>query len=193
MRSKEVEVITLLTEKRDTELSINGIAKLLRKDYKSAHNIVTRLSRMGLLELRPFGRSHRVLLRNTTHPLIFEAEYHRRRELLKNKDIAVMHDAFRGLRSGFYVLLVSGSYAKRTQTKHSDIDLLFIVPDAAEGSLEREIQGIAGTLPLTVHIHVFRETDFKAMRDSKESTVGSEAIKNNVILRGIESYYELIS
>jgi len=30
------------------------------------------------------------------------------------------------------------------------------------------------------------------MKRSKEVTVGSEAIKNNVILHGIEYYYEMI-
>ncbi|MBI2137231.1 nucleotidyltransferase domain-containing protein [Candidatus Woesearchaeota archaeon] len=193
MKGKEVEVVRLLIENKEKELSINQIAKLLKKDYKNAHNIVSRLSKMLLLKLQPFGSSHRVTLVGKINPLIFEAEYFRRSELLKNKDIAVMHDSFKGIHSKLYVLLVFGSYAKKTQTKRSDIDLMFIVPDAEEEKLEREIQNIASTLPLRIHINIFREYDFNAMKNSKEITVGSEAIKHNVILHGIESYYELIS
>jgi len=192
MKSKEVEIIKLLIENRDKDLSINQIAKLLKKDYKNAHNIITRLSKMQLVQLQPFGNSYRVSLINRMHPLIFETEYLRRSELLKKKDIAVMYSYFNGMHSKLYILLVFGSYAKKTQTKHSDIDLMFIVPDAAEEKMEKEIQNIAGTLPLKIHINIFKESDFKAMKNSKEITVGSEAIKNNIILQGIEPYYGMV-
>ncbi|MBI2142230.1 nucleotidyltransferase domain-containing protein [Candidatus Woesearchaeota archaeon] len=192
MRGKEVEIIRLLIENREKELSINQIAKLLKKDYKNTHNIVTRLAEAQLVRLQPFGKPYRVTVINKTHPLIFEAEYLRRKELLKNKDLAVMNDSFKALNSKLYVLLVFGSYAKKTQTKHSDIDLMFIVPDAAEEVMEREIQNIASMLPLKLHINIFRESDFKGMKNSKQATVGSEAMKNNVILHGIDSYYEML-
>ena len=192
MKNKEVEVVKLLIEQRDKELSINQIAKLLKKDYKNTHNMVIRLVKMSLVQLQPFGRSQRVVLYNKPHPLLFEAEYGRRRELLKNKAIAIMYDSFRRLRSTFYILLVFGSYAKKTYTKHSDIDLLFIVPDRAEDSMERELYNISNTLPLKLHVHIFKETDFKAMKNSKEITVGSEAMQHNIIIHGIESYYELL-
>lgn len=192
MKSKEVEVIKLLIENRDKELSISNVAKLLKKDYKNAHNIVSRLAKMSLVELQPFGRSYKVLLSSRMHPLVLEAEYNRRDELLKNKDFAVMLDSFRGLSSRFYVLLLFGSFAKKTGTRHSDIDLMFIVPDKAEEGMEREINNITGTIPLKLHITIFKEKDFMAMKNSKEATVGSEAIKKNILLHGIESYYEMM-
>lgn len=192
MRNSDVEVIRLLIENREAELSINKIAGLLKKDYKNIHTIVRRLSKMSAVTLQPFGKSHRVTLNDKPHPLIIEAEYLRRHELLKNKNVAVLYDSFRGLRSAAYILLVFGSYAKKKQTKQSDIDLLFVVPDAAEEEMEKEINNIARTLPLKLHIAIFKETDFIAMKNSKETTVGSEAIKNNIILHGIELYYEMI-
>lgn len=193
MKGKETEIIKLLIENRDKELSINQIAKLLKKDYKNTHNIVSRLSKMQLVELKPFGNSHRVILLNNPNPLIFEAEYLRKNELLKSKDIAILYDSFKGLSSKLNILLVFGSYAKKVQTKHSDIDIMLIVPDAEEEKMEKEIHTIGHILPLKIHINIFKENDFKAMNNSKEITVGSEAIKNNVILHGIESYYEMIS
>ena len=192
MKSKEAEIIKLLIENREKELSINQIAKLLKKDYKNAHNIITRLSKMKVVKLESFGKSYKVILASKAHPLIYEAECIRRQELLKNKDIEVMYDSFKSMRSKLYVLLLFGSYAKKTQTKLSDIDLMFIVPDLAEDKMEKEIQNIAGTLPLKIHVNIFKESDFKAMKNSKEITVGSEAIKNNIILLGIESYYEML-
>jgi|SRR3989338_7502938 len=192
MKSKEVEIIKLLLENKEKELNINLIAKLLKKDYKNVHNIVTRLSTMQLVKLETFGKSYRVILANKAHPLIYEAEYRRRIDLLKNKNITVMYDSFKSMGSKLYVLLIFGSYAKKTQNQHSDIDLLFIVPDGSEEKMETEIQTIAGTLPLKLHVNIFKESDFIAMKKSKETTVGSEAIMKNIILHGVECYYEMI-
>src|SRR3989338_616078 len=192
MKRKDVEVLRLLIENKENELSINQVAKLLKKDYRNAHNIVTRLSRMQLVRLQSFGRSYKVSLVSKIHPLLFEAEYLRRSDILRNKDIAVMYDSFKGMKSKLFVLLLFGSHAKKTQTKYSDIDLLFIVPDESEDKMEKAIQNIAGTLPLEIHMNIFKESDFKAMKNSKEITVGSEAINNNVILCDIEPYYEMI-
>ncbi|MEK6968153.1 MAG: nucleotidyltransferase domain-containing protein [Nanoarchaeota archaeon] len=192
MIGNEVEFIRLLIENKDKDLSISSVAKLLKKDYKNAHNIVKRLEKRSLISLKPFGRSYRLTLNIKPHPLIFEAEHERRSELLKNKDLVVMLETFKGLRTKLFVLLVFGSHAKKTSTKHSDIDLLFIVPDAGEERIEKEIQNIASILPLKLHLNIFSETDFKAMKNSKETTVGSEAIMHNVILHGIEPYYEIV-
>src|SRR3989344_303428 len=118
MKGKEIEVIKLLIENRNKDIRINQIAKLLKKDYKNTHNIVTRLLKMSLIKLQPFGRSYKVILINKINPLIFEAEYIRRIDLLKNKNISVMCDYLKNLSSKLYILLVFGSYAKKAQTKH---------------------------------------------------------------------------
>jgi len=192
MKGIEVEIIQALIEQKHNELSINQLAKLLKKDYKNVHNIISRLAKASLISLQPFGGSYRIILSNKMHPRIFEAEHNRRKNLLENKDIAVMLDYFKKLSSKLYVLILFGSYAKKTNTKHSDIDLMFIIPDTAEDKMEKEIQNTAKAIPLRLHISVFTESEFKAMKNSKETTAGSEAIKNNIILHGIESYYEMI-
>lgn len=192
MKGKEVEIIKVLLENRDANLSMNHIATLLKKDYKNTHTIIKRLEAESLVNLEPFGNSCKVSLSTIMHPLLFEAEYGRRGELLKNKDISIMFDYFKKLKTKFYVLLVFGSYAKKRNNKSSDIDLLFIVPDASESGLEKEIYSIGRTLPLPLHINVFKESDFRAMIQSKAVTVGQEAMKHNVILYGIEAFYEMI-
>ena len=58
--------------------------------------------------------------------------------------------------------------------------------------MEKSIHHIASLNPLKLHLNLFKESEFIAMKKSKEFTVGSEAIKNNIILYGTEQYYELI-
>ncbi|MFA5887732.1 MAG: nucleotidyltransferase domain-containing protein [Candidatus Nanoarchaeia archaeon] len=193
MRNKDAVIIRYLIENKNKELNILRISKELKMDYKNAYSIVKRLEKQSLVNLEPFGQSSRVKLISPMHPLIFEAEYQRRKELLKDKNLAVMLNDFKqAIKSKCYVLLVFGSYAKKTQTKNSDIDLMFIVPDGKEELFEKEVHRIASSLPLPIHYLVFSEKQFLEMIYAKESNVGQEALKNNIILYGIEAYYELV-
>ncbi len=193
MRNKDAIIIRYLIENKNEELNILKISKELRMDYKNVYSIVKRLEKELLVKLESFGQSSRVKLISQVHPLIFEAEYNRRKELLKDKNLAVMLNDFKNaLKSKCYMLLIFGSYAKKTQTKNSDIDLMFIVPDGKEELFEKDVHRAARSLPLPIHYLVFSEKQFLDMNNAKESNIGQEALKNNIILYGIETYYEMI-
>ncbi len=193
MRNEESSIIKCVLENKGIEYSISQLAKELKKDYKNVHTIVKRLEKKGIFSIQSFGNASKIILKQQCHPLVYEAEYCRRKEILKNKNIKNIVDLYqRNMKSKLYVLLLFGSYAKKSQGKNSDIDLLFIVADLCEEEAEKNIQSIASLIPLPLHINIFKEKDFIAMKNSKEQTVGSEVIKNNLILYGIETYYELI-
>ncbi len=193
MKGKESEIIKFLIENKNDEFNILKISKSIGIDYKNVHSIVNRLKKSELLKIEQFGKSNRIRLIEKAHPLIFEAEFERRNDILKDKNLAVMLSSFkRGIKSNLYILLLFGSYAKKTQTKNSDIDLMFICPDPLEGGFERNIGRIARSMPLKLHPLVFSEKQFAEMANSKESNVGHEALKNNVILYGIEAFYGMI-
>ena len=92
------------------------------------------------------------------------------------------------VKSGFFVFLVFGSYAKGRPTKSSDIDIMFISNDE---NFEGKIQNITSLLPIKTHVLVFTEEEFIRMKDSKKSNVVKEGMGNNMILYGIENYYRL--
>ncbi|MEK6816232.1 MAG: nucleotidyltransferase domain-containing protein [Nanoarchaeota archaeon] len=193
MKNKDAAIIRYLIENKMKELNILKISKGLRMDYKNIYSIVKRLEKESIVKLESFGQSSRVKLVSKVHPLIFEAEYSRRKELLKDKNLAVMLSDFKNaLRTRCYVLLLFGSYAKRAQTKNSDIDLMLIVPDGREEAIEKDANGAVRSLPLPIHCLVFSEKQFLEMAYAKEPNVGQEALKNNVILHGIEAYYEMV-
>jgi len=193
MRDKDAIIVRFLIERKNEELNILKISKEVKMDYKNVYSIVKRLEKESLVKLESFGQSSRVKLISQVHPTIFEAEYTRRNEVLKDKNLAVMLNDFKNaLKSKCYILLIFGSYAKKTQTRNSDIDLMFIVPDGKEELFEKDIHKTTRLLPLPIHYLVFSEKQFLDMVNAKESNVGQEALKNNIILYGIESYYEMI-
>ena len=189
----DIKILKLLVEKKEEKLTIKKIAEALKINYRTAYDVITLLEKENLIQLTRAGNAKICSFNPRYHSKIVETEEIRKQELLKNKNITVMYDVLMKLHSKFYILLVFGSYVKNRQTKHSDIDLMFIVPDAAEESMEKEMQSLVNTLPLNIHLNAFKESDFKAMKNSKESTVGSEAIKSNIILHGVEAYYRMIA
>jgi predicted nucleotidyltransferase len=193
MRSKESTIIKFLIEHKNEELNILKIAKALKMDYKNVYSIIKRLEKILLVKIETFGQSSRIKLNAIIHPLVFEAEFERRKEILKDKNLTVMLSNFkRAIKSKLYVILLFGSYAKKTQTKNSDIDLMIICPDGLEDAFEKEISRIARSMPLPLHPSVFSENQFIEMIQAKESNVGQEALRNNIILYGIEQYYEMV-
>lgn len=193
MMKKDAAIVRYLIEKKNEELNILKISKAVKMDYKNVHSIIKRLEKKSLVTLESFGQSRRVKLVSQMHPLIFEAEYNRRKELLRDKNLAVMLNEFKkAVPSKCYVLLMFGSYAKKTQTKNSDIDLMFIVPDGKEEVFEKDINQAARLLPLPIQYLIFSEKQFLEMANAKQSNVGQEALKNNIILFGIETYYEMV-
>ena len=193
MRSKESTIIKFLIERKNEEWNIRSISKSLEMDYKSVYLIIKRLEKLSMVQIKTFGQSSKIKLNAIIHPLVFVAEFERRKEILRNKNLAVMLSSFkRAIKSRLYILLLFGSYAKKTQTKSSDIDIMFICPDRFEDAFEKDVNKVVRSMPLPLHPSVFSESQFLEMVNAKEPNVGQEALKNNVILYGIEQYYELM-
>ena len=117
--------------------------------------------------------------------ITFEAEFERKMDLFKNKDFLILHNRLAELKFPFIALLF-GSQAKGTATKHSDIDILAI------GGDEDKIKSTLSLLPDNIHLTYVTYENFIHMAKSREFTVVSEAIKNNIVLIGIEEYYRLL-
>ena len=193
MKGKESTIIKFLIEHKNEELNILNISKALKMDYKNIYSIIKRLEKLSLVKIETFGQSSRVKLNELIHPILFEAEFERRKEILKDKNLTVMLSNFkRTIKSKLYVLLLFGSYVKKTQTKSSDIDLMFICPNNLQDAFEKDVNRISSSMPLPLHPLVFSESQFIDMINAKESNAGQEALKNNVILYGIEQYYKMI-
>lgn len=176
--------------KTKKEPTIRELAKEIKSDYKIVHTAVSRLTEKELLEKKKIGSSIQVRFTNKLSKEVFEVEFERRKGCLKNKNIKIMFDTIKkNVGNINFVLLLFGSYSKDKVNKESDIDLMFI---ASEARMEEKIKQAIFTLPLKIHYFVFTEKQFRDMKDSKEANVVHDAVKNNILLYGIEQYYELI-
>ncbi len=188
MKNKDVDVIVALMDTQEDKVSISQLSKKLKIDYKNTYNIVKRLEKDNIIILNKFGKAYDCILNKKMHPLIFEAEYRRREELLKDKNLLVLYNKLNSIIYPF-IALIFGSYSKRTANQYSDIDLMLIYNKTKNIDIERTIS----LLPLDIHLVTFSFEEFVKMAKSKDFNVVGEAVKNNIIFIGIEDYYRLVN
>ena len=180
-----IKILALLLGKREEKFTIKKIAEALKINYRIAHEQAMKLEKEGLLKITKIGNSKICEFAYNFDSRVFEAEYLRREKLFKNKDFLILHNRLAELKFPFVALLF-GSHAKGTANRHSDIDILTI------GGDEKEIGATISLLPDKIHLTAVSYENFIHMAKSKEFTAVSEAVKNNLILIGIEEYYRLV-
>ena len=187
-KQNSVEVLKYLISHDYEMLNIANIAKGVNIDYKNTYNIIKNLQKDKIVNLKKIGNNNIVQFSKKLNPLVYEAEFNRREQLFKNKEIKAI---FSYLKNLYFpkIILLFGSHAKGLANHHSDIDLMVITNKNNEEEIELKLN----TLPFDIHLLFFTYEEFIPMVISKEFTVVSEAIKNNIIIEGIEDYYNLLS
>ena len=185
----EIKIFKSFIENKKPK-TIREIAQQIKADYRITHIAAQRLIEKKILKVQTVGKSSLCSLNEKYFGIeVYKAEDERKEEIFKNKNINQLYkEIMSKVKTGSFILLLFGSYAKRKQTKTSDIDLLFI---SNENGFEAKISDILSLLPLKTHALVFTEEEFIRMKDAKKSNVIQEAIESNIILYGIEAYYRI--
>ncbi|MBU2637711.1 MAG: nucleotidyltransferase domain-containing protein [Nanoarchaeota archaeon] len=185
----EIKAIKALI--RQEPMTIREISRKIKADYRITHTAVKLLSKKGALSIKEIGGSSLCELNRMYNGIeILQAEEERKTAFLKNKDMAVLYKEVTGnAGSGFFVMLVFGSYAKGSQTKDSDIDIMVISNDE---KLNKRINDILSALPLKIHFIPLNEEEFRRMYFSREPNVVKEAVKSYVLLHGAEQFYGMM-
>ena len=183
----EIKILKFMLLDDRKPRTIREISIKIKADYKIVHTASKRLVEKKLLKETRIGKSILLELTGKFSKEIFEAEYQRREELLKNKNFRLIFQALEEPNFQF-VALIFGSYAKGKASDRSDIDLMII----SEKEKERAIENLLSNFSLNIHLLFFSYEEFLQMKNSKELSVVSEALKNNIILINIEDYYRLL-
>ncbi len=101
-----------------------------------------------------------------------------------------INDLIKKTNHKFFSLLVVGSYAKGTQTQKSDLDVIIISNNTKK--IYAELRQYCELNIPQIHLHVFTEEEFKQMLLSDDYNYGKEAVKNNLIFFGADTYYKII-
>ncbi|HLC57716.1 MAG TPA: nucleotidyltransferase domain-containing protein [Candidatus Nanoarchaeia archaeon] len=180
-------ILAFLIENKTKAFSIKDISRYLKIDYKLSYINVKKLEEGEIIDVEDLKNVKRCSFKDRFNEDVFIVETERKNKILRKKELKAVYDRLKRINKLFIVLLF-GSYVKGTVIKSSDIDLLLIADEANA----REIESKLEILPFKIHLTHVHYDAFIDMIKSKEQSVVSEAIKNNIIFFGVEDYYRLV-
>ena len=188
LRPKE-KLLKYLIEHKEPQsiMTLSGSALV---DYKNTYNIINELQ-PEIISKEKIGNTNLIKLNLVPNQEIYFVENNRKQEFLsKNPKLKLIQNDTEEIGYPFMIVLIFGSYVKNTKTESSDIDIC-IISDNKEKSTE--LIDKLNLLSLKLEIHDFTTKEFISMIEKKQNNLGHEIVKSNIILYGIENYYNLIS
>ena len=187
--SAKEKLLNYLLENK-TPMSIMAASEAIGVDYKNTYNIVSGLQPDVILK-NNIGNTSLIEIKLMPSQEILSVENKRTAQFLtENKSLGLAKKDIDDINYPFLIVLVFGSYAKKAQSKKSDIDICIICDNKERTkSLISKLE----LLPIKLEVHNFTSAEFEKMLETREGNVGKEIVKNNILLYGTENYYKLIS
>ncbi len=180
----EQTILKLLIENKNKEFTIRELSKLLKKDYKNTYDAIQKIKTSINVDSK--GNASYISFKPILTNNIYQTEKIRT-ELIKS-EITLIYEDIQNIQNPFCIMVLFGSYAKNKQTKNSDVDICIIHNN------ELEIKKIENKLAIhpKIEIHSFHYKEFIEMLKTKEFNVAHEILNDGIILKNIDSYYEVI-
>jgi len=172
----ELEIILVLIKK---ETHLRKIAKLLGESHSTILRRLNDLIKENVLDYKREGRNKVFFIKNTLQSknYVFNAERYKLIKLLKKypKLNIIIEDILK--QSPKNLIILFGSYAKFKAKKTSDIDIYIETKDK---KIKEKIEEINSEINIKIGLF------------DTQSLLIKEIIKEHVILKGIEEFYEKI-
>jgi len=170
----ELEIIELLIKK---ESHIRGIAKILNESHSTILRKLNNLKKENVVDSRKEGKNKIFFLKNNiiTKTYILKTELNKLNKILrKYPELSIIFEEILK-RTDEKLIILFGSYAKNLAKKNSDIDIYI---ETENKNIKKSVEDIHSNI--NVKIGLF----------DINSLLIKEIIKDHVIIRGIEEFYE---
>jgi len=190
INKNELRILELFRKELFLAMSIREIMnKIESRSYQRVYEAVENLVKKNVLVLEKIGNTNLISLNLSREAILLlsfldEREGNKIPNYSKILDIKEISD---------YLILVTGSYASGGFNKKSDMDLVVIVPDKEDVvSIQKLVENKAVLFVPSVHLYVFRKKDLVEMLADKKENYGKEIVKNKIILKNAQMFYELV-
>lgn len=168
------EILLLLMK---GELHVRGIAKMLGESHTTVIRRLRDLAKLNVVDYRSEGKNKVFFIKKNmvARAYVYIAEHYKLIKLLQRyPELSVIFDDL--LKKGMEnMVILFGSYAKFQAKPDSDID---IYVETANRSIKKKIEEIHSKI------------NAKIGGFELENSLIKEIMKNHIILKGIERYYE---
>jgi predicted nucleotidyltransferase len=167
--------------------TMRELSKELDIPYASFYRTIESIK--DLLVIEPIGKSKVIALNMAnsivkSHLIVSSDE--ERKDYLKKYPI--INKIYQELNTEDIVILF-GSYAKKTHTEKSDIDLLIINKDGKKSISFSKYELL---FKIKINPIFITQKEFKLMLKDKEENVGKQALYSHIILNNPESFWEYV-
>ncbi|MBU0760712.1 MAG: nucleotidyltransferase domain-containing protein [Nanoarchaeota archaeon] len=186
----EIRILDFFRKNLFLKTSIRETMKKIKsKSYQRVYEAVGSLTKKNVLSSEKTGNTNLISLKFSREAILNlsfldEQDGQKVPNYSKIMEIKEISD---------YLILVTGSHAKAKADKKSDLDLVIIVPDRENVvSVQKLVENLTLLIVPEIHLHVFRKKDFVDMLREKNENYGKEIVKNKIILKNAQMFYELV-
>ncbi len=183
------------------KFTIRRISLLTKLSYDATYRHVHYLMKEGALKEEKVGAYSYVSINfesDFARKIIERISLNKTRKFLK-KDVVtkkllgeLVEELKKAIPNELLSLVLYGSYAKGTQTEHSDIDVLVVSSTFnVRGRVEQVCGGVEKRYGKDISPLITTAVELKKMIQSKKPTVAQEILLDAVVLFGYEKYYSI--
>ncbi|MFA6022785.1 MAG: nucleotidyltransferase domain-containing protein [Candidatus Pacearchaeota archaeon] len=173
----EMEIILVLLRNKT---HLREIARTLNESHSTVLRKINELTKENILDYKREGKNKVFFIKNNLKAknYIYSAEIHKLNKLLKKHPelSIILEEIKKNFPKGMIILF--GSYAKGNPKSDSDIDIYL---ETNNNHLKDKVKQINSKLSV------------KIGKFDKNSLLIKEIIKNHIIIRGLEDFYERVN
>ena len=172
----ELEIILVLLR---NETHLREMARVLKESHSTILRKINGLVKENVLDYKKEGKNKIFFIKNNLKAknYVYSAEIHKLNKVLrKHPELSII---FEDLKNNFSegMIILFGSYAKGISKQDSDIDIYL---ETNDNSLKNKIKAINSKLSI------------KIGKFDTKSLLIKEIVKNHIIIRGLEDFYERV-
>jgi len=172
----ELEIILVLLKNKT---HLREIARILDESHSTILRKIRELVKENVLDYKKEGKNNIFFIKNNLNAknYVYSAEIHKLNILLKkHPKLSII---FEDIKKNFSkrMIILFGSYAKGIPKQDSDIDIYL---ETGDNNLKNKIKEINSKL------------NIKIGKFDTKSLLVKEIIKNHIIIRGLENFYERV-
>jgi predicted nucleotidyltransferase len=183
MKAISLKILEFLLSSSSPQ-NISSIARHINTNYSNTYQNIMSMQELSISRL---GNNSLISLKPFLTPLLYQAHHNRLLFFKKSQDIQHIYRKINKTPYPFVSILLFGSRLDKKAT--NDIDICIICDN---NLVIKQIRDELETLSYSLDVHSFSVNEFKQMITLKSSNLGNEIIKKNLVLKGLENYYELL-
>jgi predicted nucleotidyltransferase len=170
----ELEIILVLLKNKS---HLREIARILSQSHSTISRKINSLTKEGILDYKKEGKNKVLFIKNNlkSKNYVYSAEIYKLNKLLKkHPDLSIIFgDIKKNFKEGMVILF--GSYAKGISKEDSDIDVYL---ETNNSKIKDKLKELNSKLSI------------KVGKFDISSLLIKEIVKDHVIIRGVEEFYE---